>query len=223
MNSAVSKTRKPFFDGRRRNRRPADSLLLGLVCSAIALLIGGFALAVFAAPPASAPAKATAAAPAKSEAAKAAPVPAKPAAAPATKAETKPTAKPVATPAAKPAAKPLPTVTDPVSFVGMIIRAFQSGQWMWGIALIITLLTWAFNRFFKSKIPPKFLPWIALGLATIANFFAGWGTGLSWYDALGKGVTTGLAAAGGWSALMKYILPASSSSSAQTPTTEKAS
>jgi hypothetical protein len=167
--------------------------LLGAVALALILTLGG-APAVLAAPDA----KPAAAAPAaKADAgATAAPVatkapPAK--AAPAAKADSKPAKLPVVNP------------EDPVSQINFIIQAFKSGQWAWGIGLILMLLTLIFNKLVKTRIPKKVMPWIAIGLGVASNIAMSFATGLKWYQALSNGFTMGLAAVGGWEAIGKLF------------------
>jgi hypothetical protein len=103
----------------------------------------------------------------------------------------------------------LPAIKDdnPLSLIGAIATAVKGGHWLMVIALVLTILVWVFNKLLKERLPPKVLPWIAMGLSTLASFFASWALGNPWYTALGSGITVGLAAAGGWSAIMKHILP----------------
>lgn len=103
----------------------------------------------------------------------------------------------------------LPTVDPekPGEMVSSIFQAIKEGKWAWLVGLIFMLLTWVFNKLLKEKIPAKALPWVAIGLGVGTNIAMSFATGMVWYEAIGNGVSLGLAAAGGWSALGKHILP----------------
>jgi len=122
---------------------------------------------------------------------------------------TAPAAVSASAPKSKAKTSELPKVdtNKPGSFLETIISAFKGGNWKLGVSLVIVLLTWLLNLLFKGRIPAKLLPWIAMGAATVANFFFLWSTKTPWYTALFNGLSIGLAAAGGWSAILKYILP----------------
>jgi uncharacterized membrane protein len=155
--------------------------------------------ALVSAPPA-AQAAPDAAAPAKAAPAKAAPAKT----APAVKA---PAEKVAATPAAKPKPAPLPKVdpSDPVSQISFIIEAFKTGKWAWGVGLLLMLLTLIFNKLVKTRIPPKVLPWVAIGLGVGTNIAMSFATGLVWHQTLSNGLSMGLAAVGGWEAIGKLF------------------
>lgn len=108
------------------------------------------------------------------------------------------------------AASKAPPVVNPDDLGGIVnglIQAVKGGHWAWLVGLIFMVLTWVFNRILKNRIPKKALPWIAIGLGVGTNVAMSFASGLVWYQALSNGFSLGLAAAGGWSAIGKYILP----------------
>lgn len=100
-----------------------------------------------------------------------------------------------------------PTVDpdDPGAIFGAIVTAFKGGAWAWLIGLVLMLATLVVNKVLKEKIPKKVLPWLAIGLGVGTNIAMSFASGLYWLEALGNGITMGLAAAGGWSAVGKLI------------------
>ena len=100
-----------------------------------------------------------------------------------------------------------PTVDpdDPGAIFSAIVSAFKGGAWAWLIGLVLMLATLVINKLLKEKIPKKVLPWLAIGLGVGMNIAMSFASGLYWLEALGNGITMGLAAAGGWSAVGKLI------------------
>jgi hypothetical protein len=95
---------------------------------------------------------------------------------------------------------------DPGAIIKYILQAIKEARWAWLAALILMLLTFILNKILKNKIPKKVLPWIAIGLGVGTNIAMSFATGLHWLSAIGNGITLGLAAAGGWSAIGKLVL-----------------
>lgn len=116
------------------------------------------------------------------------------------------------TPASVPApvamAPAIPTVDpeDPGTMLKYIIQAVKESRWAWFVGLLLMLATFIFNKILKDKIPRKVLPWVAIGLGVGSNVALSFAAGLYWLDAIGNGLSLGLAAAGGWSAVGKLIL-----------------
>lgn len=104
---------------------------------------------------------------------------------------------------------PLPTVNpdDLDSLVVGIAYAAKHAKWAWLVALALMLCTYLVNRILKSAIPKNVLVWIALGLGIGTNIALALARGYGILESIGQGVTLGLAAAGGWSAIGKYIFP----------------
>lgn len=103
---------------------------------------------------------------------------------------------------------PLPAVNsnDPGQIIAFMLQAIKESKWAWLIGLVLMLLTWVFNRILKNKIPKKVLPWVAISLGVTTSAMMSFASGMLWYEAIGNGVTLGLAAAGGWSVVGKSLL-----------------
>lgn len=101
-----------------------------------------------------------------------------------------------------------PTVNpeDPGAILKLILQAVKEARWAWLAGLILMLLTFLFNKILQDKIPKKVLPWVAIGLGVATNVAMSFASGMHWLEAIGNGVTLGLTAAGGWSAIGKLIL-----------------
>jgi uncharacterized membrane protein len=108
---------------------------------------------------------------------------------------------------AGPTSLPVVDPDDPGSIIKFIFQAVKESKWAWLVGLLIMFLTWVFNKLLKEKIPAKVLPWVAIGLGVATNVAMSFASGLIWYEAIANGVSLGLAAAGGWSAIGKYIFP----------------
>jgi hypothetical protein len=104
-------------------------------------------------------------------------------------------------------AKPTPPETpgEAFSLIKQIINAVKTGKWALLVGLVVMLLTFIVNKLIKEKIPRNVLPWLAIGLGVIGNTAFALSTGVPWMDAILGGVNHGLVAAGGWSAIGKYL------------------
>ena len=104
---------------------------------------------------------------------------------------------------------PLPAVNaeDPGQIVKFILQAIKESKWAWLVGLLLMLLTWLVNKILKNKIPKKVLPWIAISLGVATSIAMSFASGMLWYEAIGNGISLGLAAAGGWSVVGKQLLP----------------
>lgn len=125
------------------------------------------------------------------------PVPAPKAATPAKVAKAEP-----------PASQPVVPIIDPDdlgSILKQIVISAKTGKWALLVGFIVMLLTWLVNKVLKQKIPSNALPWIAIGLSTVATIAFSLATGGGWANALIIGLQHGLMAAGGWSAVGKYL------------------
>ena len=141
--------------------------------------------------------------------------PSAPMAAAAKKAKAKPAAKAdAAKPAAKDANKKVaPDTADPEDPLAMfmgIVKAAKGGQWALLIGFILMLLTWILNKLLKSKIPPKVLPWVSIGLGVLTQMAMTVAAGSvasvdTWIAAITGGISLGLAGAGSYSAIGKYL------------------
>lgn len=122
-------------------------------------------------------------------------------------------------PASQPAAaavvptKDVPKEVDPedaTSLVKGIFKAAKGGQWALLAGLVLMLLSWVVNRILKNKIPPKVMPWLSIGLGVAAQIVLTVAAGNAktadtWITAITGGISLGLAGAGTWSALGKYL------------------
>ena len=114
--------------------------------------------------------------------------------------------------ALSPASQPaLPTVdaNDLGGITKYIVQAIRESRWAWLVGLLFMLATWAVNRLFKERIPKKVLPWVAIGLGVGTNIALCLAGGMVWYEAIGQGLSLGMAASGGWSAFGKHLFPTS--------------
>lgn len=100
-----------------------------------------------------------------------------------------------------------PNPEDPNSIIEAIGRAAQSGQWALLAGFVVMLATWAVSKLpgLRDRLPAKALPWLAMGLGVLTNFLISLGSGIKWYQALISGVTQGLLAAGGYSAIGRWM------------------
>lgn len=135
------------------------------------------------------------------------------------KVENKVAYEPTSAPASQPAAaqtrsiekSPVPKVApavdpdDVTAIIKAIIESAKTGRWALLVGFIVMLLTWVVDRLLKQKIPSNVMPWLAIGLATIGTSAFALATGTGWLNAIIVGIQTGLTAAGGWSAIGKYI------------------
>jgi hypothetical protein len=107
-----------------------------------------------------------------------------------------------------PASQPAIPVVDPDDLGGILKQIFASAKgskWALLVGFIVMLLTWFVNRMLKQKIPTNVLPWLAIGLSTVASVAFALATGVGWLNAIIVGFQQGLVAAGSWSAVGKYI------------------
>ena len=112
------------------------------------------------------------------------------------------------TAAAAPSAKPtLPDKDDAKGILKALGQALAGKKWSLLVALIAMLLTWLLRNLLQGKIPVKALPWIAGALGVLQSTAFGLATGATVLDAVLGGLEAGLAGAGGFSALGKYLLP----------------
>jgi len=94
---------------------------------------------------------------------------------------------------------------DPGKAMAGIVTAAQSGQWALMVAFIVMLLTTIVRKLFKDTIPAVVLPWVAVGLGLIGECALVLAYGGSWPTAILAGVSAGLTAGGGYSALGKHL------------------
>lgn len=107
--------------------------------------------------------------------------------------------------AAAPASLPAADPNDPGGIFNLIVQAIRESRWAWLVGLLFMLATWAVNRLFKERIPKKVLPWVAIGLGVGSNIALCLAGGMAWYEAIGQGISLGMAASGGWSAFGKHL------------------
>ena len=109
-----------------------------------------------------------------------------------------------------PATNPIQPEVSPEdvgSILTGVIFAVKHAKWAWLVALLLMLCTYLVNRVFVNAIPKKALVWVALGVGVATNVALSLASGLGVIEAIGQGITLGLAAAGGWSAIGRLILP----------------
>ena len=101
----------------------------------------------------------------------------------------------------------LPSVdqNNPIEIIRFIVSAFKAGKWAWAVGLLFTLLTLLFRKLLKDKIPKKVTPWISIVLAVGTSLSMALASGTDWINAIGAGLTAGLAAIGGWEAFGKLF------------------
>ena len=90
-----------------------------------------------------------------------------------------------------------------------LLNALTTGQWSIAVALVVMMLVWVAQ---KTPVLEKLVSnrnvrvYVAMGVSMVAsivaNFFASQG---NWVTSVVQGLTTGLASAGLWSALGKYV------------------
>jgi len=109
---------------------------------------------------------------------------------------------------------PAPTPTNapkdvdkdsPLNMITSMIAAAKSGKWALFVGILLMLLTWLLNTLVGKKIPPKVLPWVAIGLGVIGQGAFAIAAGSGWLDAIVGGITMGTSAAGMYSAAFKYV------------------
>ena len=113
-------------------------------------------------------------------------------------------------PADPPAVAPTtddPAIEDALLLGKEIVKAARGGNWHIVMVSALMLLVWIGRKLvFMKRIPKEYMPWVAVGLSTLtviaANLQAGWG----WWKSISGGIVTGLAAAGFWELLGKYLL-----------------
>jgi len=121
------------------------------------------------------------------------------------KAEPKAEPTKAAVPSSQPVVVPPVDPDDIGGILKQILVSAKTGKWALLVGFIIMLLTWLVNKLLKQKIPANVMPWLAIGLSTIATVAFSLATGVGWLNALIVGFQHGLMAAGGWSAVGKYI------------------
>ena len=109
-----------------------------------------------------------------------------------------------ATPVVKPKAPETPE--EALGLVKQVIQAVKAGKWAWAIGLVLMILVFVLNKVLGDKIPSAILPWASIGLGVIASVSFALATGSPWLDAVFLGLSQGLAASGGYSAIGKYFL-----------------
>jgi uncharacterized membrane protein len=124
--------------------------------------------------------------------------------APAASAPAAPAAK-ASAPSSQPVVVPPVDPDDVSAIIKQILASAKTGKWALLVGFIVMLLTWLVNKLLKQRIPSNVMPWLAIGLSTIAATAFALATGVDWLNALIVGFQQGLLAAGGWSAVGKYI------------------
>jgi len=121
--------------------------------------------------------------------------------------------------AATPAPAETPTSTtvevqvnpdDAGALLDGVVDAFKGGKWFLGIAFLTMLATWGLNRvpLLARRLPTQAIPWIAVALGLLTQLFTSLASGVVWHEALLSALVQGAGAAGLWSLLGKYLLPA---------------
>jgi drug/metabolite transporter (DMT)-like permease len=93
-----------------------------------------------------------------------------------------------------------------------IVQQFNDRNYGAGVAGIIMVLVYVFNRYFVKSIKPSLLPWVSVAigvLTSIATKLAGLAVGsntVDWFSAIGMGFVAGATASGLWSLLGKHVV-----------------
>jgi len=91
----------------------------------------------------------------------------------------------------------------------LLFEAVRSGQWTLVVGLALMLIIYLLRMFLLPRFnisPPKWLPWLAMGLSLIGAFATALASGQSWLTALLSGITVGATSSGLWS-LLGGLLP----------------
>lgn len=103
----------------------------------------------------------------------------------------------------------LPDGVDTDDIVGttkVIIESFKGGAWTLGVGLILMLITSLLKKVLSPLLKnTNWLPWVTIGVGTLAVIFVSIGVGVTWYAAIPGGIAAGLAACGGYSAFGRHI------------------
>jgi hypothetical protein len=85
-----------------------------------------------------------------------------------------------------------------------IIKDFKEGKVWDGIAVILMVLTFVFFKI-KEELPVKYAVWIAAGLGIATNIVSAIVGGVDWGPAITAGLFQGAAAGGFWTMVGKHI------------------
>lgn len=88
--------------------------------------------------------------------------------------------------------------------VGIIVSAFQGGNWFAGGALVIMLIVWFLGKYVRN---PDLLPFFAGGIGMLLAAASSALGGRTWYEASLAGLLTGGGSTLLWSTLGKRYLP----------------
>ena len=93
------------------------------------------------------------------------------------------------------------------TLASLLIDAAESARWAVLAGGILMALIWVFRRVTAGRLPARFAPLIAAGVAVVVSVAGGLIGGAEWYDALLTGLLVGGAASGFWSLVGKHLLP----------------
>jgi len=88
--------------------------------------------------------------------------------------------------------------------IGVIISAFQGGNWFAGGALVIMLIVWFLGKYVRN---PDLLPFFAAGIGMLLAAATSALGGRTWYEASAAGLLTGGGSTLLWSTIGKRYLP----------------
>lgn len=103
-----------------------------------------------------------------------------------------------------------------------IVAAFKAHDTAPAIGVLVMVLTWTFNQFFKGKISTAALPFVSAALGVLTSIAANLTalaigvTPMGWVSAILTGLTTGAAASGFWSLIGKKVFGSANTSSPST-------
>ena len=96
------------------------------------------------------------------------------------------------------------TSDEAFSLLGMMAKAFHSHSWMLLSSGALMLLVVCARRFnLMKKVPPAYVPWVTLGMASAVSIAVGLKAGMPLGSVLTTGLLVGMAAIGGWESFAK--------------------
>jgi len=108
-----------------------------------------------------------------------------------------------------------------------MFEQYQAKNFMPAVGMLVMVLVFLFNNFFKTKLSKNALPWVSAvigmlmaGAANLVGLAAGYTT-QDWVSTLTSGLMAGAAASGLWSMLGKYVMTKLVPSAPATPEAPK--
>ena len=96
---------------------------------------------------------------------------------------------------------------DPGVIIGLMAKAFQSGDWMLAVGLLLTLVVAGFKLLGINKLVPKqHTKWLAGGLSLVTSVAVGLMAHATWWAIISTGLGAGVIAVGGWEVLLEPVV-----------------